>query len=188
MIFSNLRYKYVLDNGLAGRVYATDISEGSLEKAKALLGSYENVCFRLGDGLAPIIEENVSVDLAVICGMGGQTIMKILSASPAVPTLILGAQKNAPMLRQYLIDNGYVITADVMVEDKGKFYDVIKAEIGAGDKLDEIQLKFGKFYKSKNADMLVYLEWLSNRLKTYKQTEANVILSEQIKEVEKWQR
>ena len=50
------------------------------------------------------------------------------------------------------------------------------------------QLKFGKFYKNKNADMLVYLEWLSGRLKTYKQTEANVILSEQIKEVEKWQR
>ena len=92
------------------------------------------------------------------------------------------------MLRQYLIDNGYTITADVMVEDKGKFYDVIKAEIGAGDKLDEIQLKFGKFYKNKNADMRVYLEWLSSRLKTYKQTEANVILSEQIKEVEKWQR
>ena len=180
--------KFVLDNNLADVVCATDISEGSLNKAKQLLSNYENVRFYLGDGVQPLIEQGVRVDTAVICGMGGQTIMKILSNDAVIPTLILGAQKNTDKLRRFLLGRGYEITNDVMVEDRGKFYDVIKAEYGKTDCLDEIQMAFGKFYDRKNPDMLTYLSWLEGRLITYKQTEANVKLGEQIREVMKWQR
>ena len=41
--------KYALDNGVK-EVIAADISEGSLKKAKKLLGGYPNVTYRLSDG------------------------------------------------------------------------------------------------------------------------------------------
>jgi len=179
--------KFALDNKLADRIYATDVSESSLFKAKRLIGEGNGVIFCHGDGIKPILSLGDRVDTAVICGMGAKTIMGILAEDDEIPTLILGAQKNAPELRDFLIGRGYRLEFDSMVFDRGKFYDIIKAKKGE-EAITEIQRRFGKFYKVKNPHLLEYLKWLLNRLDGYKATEENVKLKEMATEVMKWQR
>lgn len=79
------------------------------------------------DGFSRIAEQ---VDEAMIAGMGGEEIVKILSAAAQKPErLVLQPMKNAPALRKYLVSAGYRIAEDVTFRD-GKFYDVVVAERG----------------------------------------------------------
>lgn len=131
------------ESGLAETVYITDISEKCLEKAEKLLQPYiaaGRVKSVVCDGFSRIAEQ---VDEAMIAGMGGEEIVKILSAAAQKPErLVLQPMKNAPALRKYLVSAGYRIAEDVTFRD-GKFYDVIVAERGE-DRLTEEELFFGR--------------------------------------------
>lgn len=177
---------YAAKNRLANKIYACDVSSACLDKARKLLADYDAE-FLEGDGFMPLQERGIFVDQAVIAGMGGELIIKILSACQGKPSLVLGAQKNADKLRRYLTDNGYVIVDDVKAEEKGKFYDVIRAEEGKSVSLDEIQLEMGVFYKNKNPDLLAYCEISERKLKNYKPTEENERKARLVAEVKKWQ-
>ena len=67
---------YVAERGLAARICECDVSEDSLNKARSLVG--ERAEYFSGDGFIPLTEKNVTVDQAVIAGMGGELIIKIL--------------------------------------------------------------------------------------------------------------
>lgn len=180
--------RYVSDNRLAGRVYATDISAAALRKAEKLLTDCDNAAFLLGDGFAPLDANGISVDEAVIAGVGGELIIKMLSATRSRPSLVLGAQKNADKLRVYLAADGYNITDDVKVSDDGKFYDIIRAERGYMPVPDAIHAFMGVHYERKNPDMAAYCEYLGSKLDTFKKTERNLALAGFVREVKKWQR
>ena len=180
--------RYVSDNRLAGRVYATDISAAALRKAEKLLADCDNAAFLLGDGFAPLDADGISVDEAVIAGVGGELIIKMLSATRSRPSLVLGAQKNADKLRVYLAADGYNITDDVKVSDDGKFYDIIRAERGYMPVPDAIHALMGVHYERKNPDMAAYCEYLGSKLDTFKKTERNLALAGFVREVKKWQR
>ena len=177
---------YVAERGLAARICECDISDDSLNKARSLVG--ERAEYFSGDGFAPLTEKNVTVDQAVIAGMGGELIIKILEKCPNKPRLILGAQKNADKLRRYLVSHGYRIDRDFMVEDGGKFYDVIVAVEGEDKLLDDTEAFAGKYYRQKNADLKAWCEYNRKRVGQYKPTENNVKILSMIAEVEKWQR
>lgn len=180
--------RYVSDNRLAGRVYATDISAAALRKAEKLLADCDNAAFLLGDGFAPLDANGICVDEAVIAGVGGELIIKMLSATRSRPSLVLGAQKNADKLRVYLAADGYNITDDVKVSDDGKFYDIIRAERGYMPVPDAIHAFMGVHYERKNPDMAAYCEYLGSKLDTFKKTERNLALAGFVREVKKWQR
>lgn len=180
--------RYVSDNRLAGRVYATDISAAALRKAEKLLADCDNAAFLLGDGFAPLDANGIYVDEAVIAGVGGELIIKMLSATRSRPSLVLGAQKNADKLRVYLAADGYNITDDVKVSDDGKFYDIIRAERGYMPVPDAIHAFMGVHYERKNPDMAAYCEYLGSKLDTFKKTERNLALAGFVREVKKWQR
>lgn len=177
---------FVAKNRLANKIYACDVSPACLDKARKLLADYDAE-FVEGDGFTPLQDRGIFVDQAVIAGMGGELIIRILSACRGKPALVLGAQKNADKLRSYLTANGYVIVDDVKTEEKGKFYDVIRAEEGKSVSLDEIQLEMGVFYKTRNPDLLAYCEFSERRLKNYKRTEENEKKARFVAEVKKWQ-
>lgn len=83
--------KRVADAGLADKIYITDISAESLKKAEKLLAGYANVISVACDGFSGIPER---VDEALIAGMGGEEIIKILSAANLLPErLILTAHE-----------------------------------------------------------------------------------------------
>lgn len=133
--------RYALKNGLAERVYITDISEKCLEKAKALLNKEIEAgsCVPLvGDGLR-VLPEPCTV---LIAGMGGEEIVKILSyAIP--PVFLLQPMKNTDKVRRFLVERGCGITLDYTFED-GKFYDLILGTRDGGDGYTEREFIYGR--------------------------------------------
>ena len=177
---------FVVKNKLAERVCECDVSEDSLSKARNLIG--DGAEYFSGDGFTPLRQAGIEADQAVIAGMGGELIIRILEKCPNKPRLILGAQKNTDKLRIYLIKNGYRIEEDYVVSDLGKFYDIIVAEPGEGEMPDEISAFAGVFYKRKNDDLKKWCECTEKRISQYKLTEKNQKILDMVREVEKWQR
>ncbi|MBQ2864444.1 MAG: SAM-dependent methyltransferase [Clostridia bacterium] len=158
---------------------ASDISAPSVEKAKVLLESlnYKNFSVRVGDGCKTLTESD-NLDLVVIAGMGGFEIIEILKASPInLNNLVLQPQNNVVKLRQYLLDNNFYIITDKVVQDKGKFYNILKVKkTETKQHLSERAIKFGKSnLVDYNPEFVLMLkaenEKLANRLSGIKNVE-----------------
>lgn len=116
------------------RVIATDIRKGPLDMAKAHVEKHGcSVELRLGGGLEPISAgetENI-----VIAGMGGEMIIKILSADEKkarAGLLILQPMNSQYELRKFLYENNYNILAEDLAVEGFKVYNLIVAKSGRG--------------------------------------------------------
>ena len=73
-------------------------------------------------------------DTVLIAGMGGETIWGILAAAPWTRdgrhTLLLQPQTKIEELRLRLCENGYAVTREHLVRDKGKLYVVMTVTAG----------------------------------------------------------
>lgn len=138
--------RYALDNGVEN-VVASDVSAGSLMKARKLLAPYGSrarlVC---ADGLTAL---ETDPDTIVIAGMGGMLICDILREYAGRAALVLGPQKDVPAVRRFLTAKGYRITDDFVAADRKRFYDVLRAERGTAQPT-ELQIRYGMFYRDKN--------------------------------------
>lgn len=116
----------LIRNGTSPHAIMSDISEGSLAKAKETFSMSgivaDDDCFRLGDGLDTISAGEV--DTVIIAGLGSFTIIDILSSdiskSRSYKKLILQPRKHSGYLRYYLYTKGW----DIIDEDlapEGKF-------------------------------------------------------------------
>lgn len=130
---------HCVEIGAAQKVIASDISEKCLQKAKLLLADAKNVAFICCDGLA------YDCDEAVIAGMGGLLISNILRSAKSLPkTVIACPHRDEDSVRRTLIELGYGITDDVPIAERGKYYSVIRARLGAvTDEASELQIMFG---------------------------------------------
>ena len=115
---------YLLTKGIASSVIAADVNEGPLKSAMVnarKFGVHDNMTFYLSDGLRNIPRD---FDTMVCAGMGGDTMIHILSAAPWLKKegyrLILQCQSKTPMLRRYLSENGWRITEESVLRD-GRF-------------------------------------------------------------------
>ena len=115
---------YLLKNGIAVSVIAADIREGPLQSAvknSEKFGVRDKMTFYLSDGVRNIPRE---FDTLVCAGMGGDTMVSILSAAPWLKSenyrLILQCQSKTPLLRKYLSENGWCIQKETIIRD-GKF-------------------------------------------------------------------
>ena len=126
-------------------VIATDISSASINKAVRLASSLNIlpfISFREGDGFAPITKYD-KVDSAVIAGMGGNEIIKILQDSKIrVDELVLQPMTDAVKLRGYLLQIGFKIVEDVVIKEGDKYYTVIKVRTGKM-RITDLELYFG---------------------------------------------
>lgn len=117
----------------AGRIplaIAADVGHEPLQHAVRTAEEYgvAGIDFRLCDGLRGISPQEV--DTIVIAGMGGETIIHILSAAdwtktPGRYTLLLQPMTKTGELRRWLSDNGYRFTAERLVWDKDFLYPVM---------------------------------------------------------------
>lgn len=123
---------YCLQHGLVASAVGVDCSAATLQSARLDAERLGLDCeFRLGDGLAPLAQEEASC--VVIAGMGGNEIVDILSAaSYCAPTLVLVPHKNPELVRKYLYCAGYAIDHDTVVWDAGHWYCIIKATAQQG--------------------------------------------------------
>ena len=71
---------YLVQKGIADKVYAMDVRTGPLERAKEHIGRYqleESIETRLSDGLSNLTVGEA--DCMICAGMGGPLMMKILT-------------------------------------------------------------------------------------------------------------
>ncbi len=116
----------IVREGISPGVILSDISEGSLDKARktfAECGIEEgSVDFRLGDGLAAV--KAGETDAVIIAGLGGHTIVNILDAdvakSRSFKKLVLQPRKHSGTVRYYLYTHGWDIVKDTLAPE-GKF-------------------------------------------------------------------
>ena len=122
---------------LHGRVESTiasDLRKGPLERARLTGRTYgaEGIDYRLGNGLSGIGPQEA--DTIVIAGMGGENIASILAAAPwtgdGAHTLLLQPMTRSAQLRRFLMENGYAITREALVRDRGTIYPVMEVKAG----------------------------------------------------------
>lgn len=118
-----------VQSGRVRKAYACDVAPGPLENAVSSIeraGLQDRIFPRLQDGIENLPEDTRQV---IITGMGGRLMISILCAHPlpeSVSSLILSPHKDAPVLREWLIQNGFEIVGERWIEDDG-FYPLIQA-------------------------------------------------------------
>ncbi len=136
---------YLAQNG-AKSVIASDVREGPLNAARRTIAQYgvKNVTAVLSDGLDRIDFAND----VVICGMGGELIMKIISGCRFLSEdtrFILQPMTKADTLRRELYRSGFEIMEERTVRDGGRLYTVMLARYtGAVSEPDELFCLCGK--------------------------------------------
>lgn len=153
--------KYILEEGLCRRAVAVDISRDSLSKAESLKQKYSlsGMDCRLGDGLTVL--DKTEADTAVIAGLGGLEIIRILSdarRTDRTEKFVLSPHKNARELRHYLMISGHNITSDDVICDDGRFYDIMSVCKGGEMILNDYQLEFGVFYETFSPQLIRRIE------------------------------
>ena len=124
---------HLLECGQAGRVWFTDISAKSLEKARELAKKLEltdRCAFFVCDGAQGLPG---SPDFAVVAGMGGLTICHILESGAqklAGSALVLGANTGLFELREFLSAHGYSIDEELAQAEGGRHYVLMRARPG----------------------------------------------------------
>ncbi len=126
---------YLLRNGIASRVIAGELNEGPFQAAKkqlAALGLMDRSEVRKGDGLAVLSAGEV--DVICIAGMGGQLIASILAAGKTklegVRRLILQPNVGEEVVRRWLLENGWQLVDEAILEEDGIIYEILVAEPG----------------------------------------------------------
>ena len=139
---------YLAKNGISKNILATDISEKSLEKLRTALTDELStiISTRVTDGFKGI--EKKENQVAIIAGMGANTIIDIIEASLGfvenLDYLILASNINTEKLRIYLNDRNFSIINDFLSFENGKYYDIIKASYGKTRKLSLAETYYGK--------------------------------------------
>lgn len=141
-------------------VVGSDISEKSVEKAKVTAQKLglTNYITKVGDGLKSI--EDMSIDVILISGMGGEEIIKILDSAKKYPIYILSPQKNSDKVRKYLMENCLHPVKDYKVLSEDKFYDIMVCTQGEY-KPTEFELLFGSGI---GEDFEKYAQFMINQL------------------------
>ena len=121
---------HLLQTGIASHVYASDVREGPLSSAKRnaeVYGVTEKIDFFLSDGVQNLPRD---FDTLVCAGMGGDTMISILSAAPWLKSdsyrLILQCQSKTPLLRRYLSETGWEISRETVLRDGRFLYTVME--------------------------------------------------------------
>lgn len=139
---------YLAKNGISNDILATDISEKSLEKLKLALDKDTKKIIRtkVTDGFKNI--EKAHNQVAIIAGMGANTIMDIIKASidfaKNLDYMILASNINTEKLRVFLSENDFEIINDFLTYENDKYYDIIKTAYNKGKKLSLAETYYGK--------------------------------------------
>ncbi|MBR0311661.1 MAG: SAM-dependent methyltransferase [Oscillospiraceae bacterium] len=123
---------WLLRHGRIASAIASDINAEPLAHARRTAVGYGvSLDLRLCAGLDAIAPDEV--DTVAIAGMGGETIIAILSAAAwdwRGKTLLLQPMTKAELLRRWLAEHGFRIASERLVRDKGTIYPVLAVEAG----------------------------------------------------------
>lgn len=167
---------HLVQSGTCPSVIAMDVGRGPLSRARehienAGLSAYIET--RLSDGLEKLNQGETECMIAA--GMGGRLTVKILEAYPekrrSLRYLVLQPQSELAFVRCSLRRLGFEIRAEDMVFEGGKFYPMMLAEAGSGDRgagqgsyMESLGDEFGPCLLKEGHPVLAqYLDWWGQR-------------------------
>ena len=153
----------LVERGQIKSAIAGEVVEGPYKSAVKNVESHnlkERIQVRLANGLAAF-EEADQVSVITIAGMGGRLIATILKEGleklANVERLILQPNNREDDLRIWLQDNDFQIVAESILEEAGKFYEILVVEAGQM-KLSASDVRFGPFL-SKEVSPVFIKKW-----------------------------
>lgn len=133
---------YLYENDITKNIVASDISSNALLFAKSNLEKHNlrgKIKLVVSDGFKNLDE---CFDIAIISGVGTETIKKILDNEVLPNKLILSSHKNVSDLRKYMFKIGYKIEKEIIVYENNIYYNIIKYVKGK-DNLSKYDLLVG---------------------------------------------
>lgn len=176
---------YLVQQGISPKVLATDLREGPLRAAREHVAAYgleEQIETRLSDGLHNY--EAGEADALICAGMGGGLMMRILEAerekTDSFREMVLQPQSETQRFRRFLRERGSVILDEEMVEEDGKFYQVIRAAgkdalsmtTDCSDELCKLEDRYGPVLLRKKTS--VFLSFLEREAAVFEEILANL--------------
>ena len=153
----------LVERGKIKSAIAGEVVEGPYQSAVKNVeahGLKEKIQVRLANGLAAF-EEADQVSVITIAGMGGRLIATILEEGldklASVERLILQPNNREDDLRIWLQEHGFQIVAESILEEAGKFYEILVVEAGQM-KLSASDVRFGPFL-SKEVSPVFVQKW-----------------------------
>jgi tRNA (adenine22-N1)-methyltransferase len=124
---------YLCQTGRIRFAVAGEINPGPLRAADKQVreaGLKDMISVRLGNGLQVLSPRET--DTIVIAGMGGGLIAQILHEGKAklhgIRRLILQPNIGEERVRRWLLEQGWALTDEAIIEEDGKIYEIITAE------------------------------------------------------------
>ena len=145
---------YLAKNNISSNIWATDISAPSLKKLEDQLDSKLSkiIKTKVTDGFKGIEKEDNQI--AIIAGMGGNTIVEIIQSSMQfaqnLDYMILESNIATEKLRLFLYENNFDLMRDFLSFENEKYYDIL-------------QVKYGNRKEMKISDMYYGFENIENR-------------------------
>lgn len=153
----------LVERGQIEAAIAGEVVDGPYQSALKNVeahGLKEKIQVRLANGLAAFEEED-QVSIITIAGMGGRLIATILEEGldklASVERLILQPNNREDDLRLWLQEHGFQIVAESILEEAGKFYEILVVEAGQM-KLSASDVRFGPFL-SKEVSPVFVQKW-----------------------------
>lgn len=173
---------FLVQQGISPRVLAMDLREGPLRAAKEHVTAYgleEQIETRLSDGL-----HNYGcgeADTLICAGMGGGLMMRILAddlkKTSSFRELVLQPQSEIEKFRRFLRENGCRIVDEEILEEEGKFYQIIRAEGFRGEAkraldVGKLEDRYGPVLLRKKTS--VFLSFLEREAAVYEEILSNL--------------
>ena len=157
---------YLVQQGCIPRAIAVEVNEGPFNAAKEMINAFgltDKIDLRFGNGLEPLRPGEAST--IAIAGMGGSTMIDILTDRPEVTSsaklIVLQPMTASAALRRWLVGNSWRIIDEDLVLDEGRLYEIIAAEQGASETIEDILFEIGPILWSKRPEhLLLHIEQL----------------------------
>lgn len=124
---------YLAGAGKIRSAIAGDVNAGPVEAANrqvAEAGLSDLIAVRQGDGLSVLAPGEA--DTVCIAGMGGSLIVRLLESAGeslnGVSTLVLSPHVAEDAVRRWLMDNGFVLDRELLLEEDGVIYTLIRGK------------------------------------------------------------
>lgn len=141
---------FLVTEGLTDRALAMDIGRGPLERAAEHIkerGLQDKIETRLSDGLSAYRQGEA--DSIVIAGMGGALMVRILTDGAdkctGLKEMILSPQSEIFLVRRFLVQHGWSIEREIMLEEDGKYYTVMRAVPGESSPMKAAEEIYGRY-------------------------------------------
>jgi tRNA (adenine22-N1)-methyltransferase len=168
-------------SGTVKHAIAMDLRKGPLERARehvAENGLEDQIELRLSDG-ADALKIEDRVETITVTGMGGRLLLRIMERGSAIfqsaRDIFVSPQSDIPLVRKKVLEIGYAIVDESMVEDAGKYYVILHLQpadpVAPIPDLSKAELLYGACLRTKK-DPVLYEFLLAEQKQTMKICEA----------------